>query len=117
METHTITTQQVDLEHDMDKSLMKKYLAVWCFLDMGMEGIPDLSNACIVNGKDEKSALKNFPKEIKKSMKGYGCATIIGEIVNDHICPRTAYPSCNDWTKDNCLEYRRAVYDLYNKVN
>lgn len=95
---------------------MKKYLAVWCFLDMGMEGIPDLSNACIVNGKEEKSALKNFPKEIKKAFKGYGCATIIGEIVNDRICPRTAYPSCNDWTRDNCLEYRRVVYDLYDKV-
>ena len=116
METHTITTQQVDLEHDMDKSLMKKYLAVWCFLDQGMEGIPDLSNACIVNGKDEKAALKNFPEEIKKSMKGYGGAIIIGEIANNNIYPRTAYPSCNDWTKDSCLEYRRAVYDLYNKV-
>ena len=101
---------------------MKKYLAVWCFLDMGMEGIPSLFNACILSGKDEKAALKNFPKEIKKKMKnllkmkGYGCATIIGEIVNDRICPRTAYPSCNDWTRDNCLEYRRVVYDLYDKV-
>ena len=95
---------------------LKKYLICWCFLDMGMEGIPDLSNACIVNGKDEKAALKNFPKEIKKSMQGYGCATIIGEIVNNNIYPRTAYPSCNDWTKDNCLEYRRVVYDLYDKV-
>ena len=66
--------------------------------------------------QDEKSALKNFPKEIKKEMQGYGCATIIGEIIDDHICPRTAYPSCNDWTKDNCLEYRRVVYDLYDKV-
>ena len=26
------------------------------------------------------------------------------------------YPSCNDWTKDNCLEYRRVVYNLYDKV-
>lgn len=34
---------------------MKKYLAVWCFLDMGMEGIPDLSNACIVNGSTLKA--------------------------------------------------------------
>ena len=95
---------------------MKKYLAAWCFLDMGMEGIPYLSDACIVEAKDEKTALKKFPKEIKKLMKGYGGAIIIGEIVNDNICPRTAYPSCNDWTKDNCLEYRRTVYDLYDKV-
>lgn len=95
---------------------MKNYLAVWCILDQGMEGIPGLFDACIVNGKDEKAALKKFPKEIKKIMKGYGCATIIGEIVNDNIYPRTAYPSCNDWTKDNCLEYRRVVYDLYDKV-
>lgn len=95
---------------------MKQYLICWCFLEQGMEGIPDLSNACIVEAKDEKAALKKFPKEIKKLMKGYGCATIIGEIVNDNICPRTAYPSCNDWTKDNCLEYRRVVYDLYDKV-
>lgn len=86
------------------------------FFDMGMEGIPDLSNACIVSGKDEKDALKKFPKEIKKLMRGYGCATIIGEIVDDKISPRTAYPSCNAWTKDNCLEYRRAVYNLYDKV-
>ena len=95
---------------------LKKYLICWCFLFFFLEEIPDLSNACIVNGKDEKAALKKFPKEIKKSMHGYGCATIIGEIVNDNIYPRTAYPSCNDWTKDNCLEYRRVVYDLYDKV-
>ena len=95
---------------------MKKYLICWCFLDMGMEGIPDLSNVCIVEAKDEKSALKNFPKKIKKSMKGCGCATIIGEIVENKVCPLTAYPECNDWTRDNCLEYRRVVYDLYDKV-
>ena len=95
---------------------MKKYLICWCFLDQGMEGIPDLSDACIIEAKDEKTALKKFPKEIKKLMKGYGGAIIIGEIVNNNIYPRTAYPSCNDWTKDSCLEYRRAVYDLYDRT-
>ena len=58
---------------------MKKYLICWCFLDQGMEGIPDLSDACIIEAKDEKTALKKFPKEIKKLMKGYGGAIIIGE--------------------------------------
>ena len=95
---------------------MTKYLMCWCFLDQGMEGIPSLTDICIIEAKNEKDAIKKYPKEIKKQWQGYGNATIIGEIVENKICPRTAYPNCNDWTKDNCLEYRHIVYDLYNKI-
>ena len=96
---------------------MKKYLVVWCFLDMGMEGIPSLTDSVIIEAKDQKTAIKKFPNGIKKQWKGYGHPTVIGEIVDNKVCPRTAYPSCNNWTKDNCLEYRNCVYRIFDEMN
>ena len=95
---------------------MKNYLVVWCFLDMGMEGIPSLTDSIIVEAKNEKEAIKKFPKNIRKQWKGYGCPTVIGEIIDNKVCPRTAYPRCNDWTRDNCLEYRNCVYKIFDTM-
>ena len=45
---------------------MKEYFVACYFLDQGMEGIPNLTPAFIIEAKNEQEAIKKYPKEIKK---------------------------------------------------
>ena len=50
---------------------MKEYFVALYFLDQGMEGIPNLTPAFIIEAKNEQEAIKKYPKEIKKNMKEF----------------------------------------------
>lgn len=81
---------------------MKKYLAVWCFLDQSMEGIPNLTPVFIIEAKNEQEAIKKYPKEIKKNMKGYGRVCVLGRIKDDVLLLEREY-----------FDIRLMIEDLY----
>lgn len=68
-----------------------KYFVALYFLDQGMEGIPNLTSAFIINAKNEQEAVKKYPKEIKKSMKGYGHVSVLGRIKDDVLVLEREY--------------------------
>lgn len=70
---------------------MNEYFAAWYFLDQGMEGTPSLSPAFIIEAKNEKEAIKKYPKEIKKYMKGYGSVCVLDRIKDDELLLEREY--------------------------
>lgn len=81
---------------------MNEYFVAWYFLDQGMEGIPNLTSAFIIEAKNEQDAIKKYPKEIKKNMKGYGCICVLGRIEDDKLLLEREY-----------FDIRLMIEDLY----
>lgn len=81
---------------------MKEYFVAWYFLDQGMEGTPNLTPAFIIEAKNEQEAVKKYPKEIKKSMQGYGHVCVLGRIKDDALLLEREY-----------FDIRLMIEDLY----
>lgn len=81
---------------------MKEYFVALYFLYQGMEGIPNLTPAFIIETKNEQEAIKKYPKEIKKNMKGYGRICVLGRIKDDKLLLEREY-----------FDIRLMIEDLY----
>ena len=81
---------------------MKEYFVALYFLDQGMEGIPNLTPVFIIEAKNEQEAIKKYPKEIKKNMKGYGRICVFGRIKDDKLLLEREY-----------FDIRLMIEDLY----
>ena len=93
-----------------EKVKMKEYFVAWYFLDQGMEGIPNLTPAFIIEAKDEQEAIKKYPKEIKKNMKGYGRICVLGKIKDNELLLEREYFNIRLLIEDL---YKTAKYGNY----
>ena len=89
---------------------MNEYFVAWYFLDQGIEGIPNLTPAFIIEAKNEQEAIKKYPKEIKKNMMGYGRACVLGKIKNDELLLEQEYFNIRLLIEDL---YKTAKYGNY----